>query len=115
MFWSNLSPTVPLRVHSTTAGIFWCENSMSKLSPTSHGWVISAIRPPADMLRTRIICSPLAPTSLATRTIGRMRSSSRRSLGRGTAVLSEKVVESKAASSSSIDRAGLRRMSEPNI
>ena len=37
--------------------------------------------PPAEMLRTRSSCSLFAPTSLATRSVGRIRSSVRRSHG----------------------------------
>jgi hypothetical protein len=44
-----------------------------------------------------------------------MRSSERRSRGRGTSVDNEKVVEANAASSPPLASVGLRRISEPNI
>ncbi len=106
---------MPSRIQTTVDGIFCDESSTRTWPPISGGEVTSPISPPAEMLRTRISCSLLSLTSLPTRSIGVMRSSSRRSHGRGTAVLSEKVVDSNALSSCSQVAAGFRRMSEPNI
>ena len=79
------------------------------MSPTRTGWPASAISPPAETLRTRISCSlPCASVSLATRSIGDHAARRRGArTGRGTAVLSEKVVDSNAILSSPSERVGL--------
>ena len=99
----------PSRIQTTVDGIFCDESSIETASPTATGWPTSAIRPPAETLRTRINCSPLvASTSLATRSIGNEALVRRGAPhGRGTAVLSENVVDSKATSSSPSGRCGL--------
>jgi hypothetical protein len=73
--------------------------------------------PPADMFLTLISCwLPSASTSLPIRSIAETRSSSRRSAGRGTAVDSETVVESNAASVSAMEAAAdFLRISDPNM
>ncbi|GLR47997.1 hypothetical protein GCM10007925_17100 [Sphingomonas astaxanthinifaciens DSM 22298] len=59
-------------------------------------------------------CSPIAPVILATRKVGRSRSSPRRSGGRGTAMLKDTVVDSNAAASTSWGRRLRRRMKVSN-
>ena len=76
-----------------------------------------AISPPADRFFTFMSCSlPLASVSLPTRSIAETRSSIRRSAGRGTAVDSETVVDSNAASVLPIGCApNFLRISDANI
>src|SRR5690242_9360330 len=76
-----------------------------------------AMIPPADMFLRRISCwFPDPSIILPTRSIAEMRSSSRRSTGRGTAVDSETVVDSNAASTSDwVEPADFLRISDENM
>ena len=91
---------MPSRIQTTVDGMVCDESSTLTCSPTGGGACkVSANRPPAEILRTLMSCSLLAPISLATRSVGRRRVSERRSAGRGTAVDNVNVVDSNVTSS----------------
>src|SRR5437868_7812907 len=74
------------------------------------------MRPPAERFLTRISWSPLAARSLPRRSIDETRSPARRSIGRGTAVERETLVDSNSASPVFWGCVtDFRRISDPNI
>src|SRR5215218_5101036 len=88
-----------LRIQTTDAGIFSDESSIRTCSPTVGTSGTIAIRPPAERFFTLTSCwLPAALVSFATRSAADRRSSERRSLGRGTAVDNDTVVESNSIS-----------------
>ena len=111
-------PTRSSRVHTTDAGNFLRRQLDADADRRPAGaWATMAISPPADRFLTLIsCCSPEASVSLPTRSIADMRSSVRRSAGRGTAVDSDTVVEFERASLDTVAQAPDRlRISDANM